>query len=327
MRRYLAAVVAGSVAIIISSCGDVTKQVDIQSTLNAAEQASQAGRVNECIARYTEVLGLSSDTVKAYVGRAGCYLKAGNAAAAVHDYSSAIRLSPSDPTLYIRRAEAEVDIGNQTAAAEDYKRLGQFSSASPAQLVGAADGLAQMESYTDALSLLDHGLKVYGNYWDLHRSRADVEVALGNDSEASHEFQIAATLARGAPLAQVFGDRGRYYLLRQQFRLAMTDYSNAIAIDPNNFRLFSGRAESRRQLGDFNGAEADFSSAIRDYQLVPQTDPDILADLFIERGKLYRQEGSKDKALADFKQALSISRASNALQRATIQKLIADVGG
>lgn len=326
-RQLLASAAIGAGLLAVAACGTQANQADIQTLLAGGQRAAQAGQLAECIQKYTEAIGQSPDTVTAYIGRAGCYLTGGDAAAAVQDYDKAIALSPRDPSLYLQRAQAEQDIGNRTKASDDYRKLGEFGSASPEQLVIAADGLAQMSFYPDALSLLDLGLKTYSNNWNLHRARADVEVALGNDAEGLREFQLAVNLARGTALAQVLSDRGSYYRTHQQPQLAVKDYSGAIRIDPTDYKLFRGRAESLRQLGDFKGAEADLGNAIRQYQLVSLLDPDILAELFLDRGRLYAEQALKDKALADYRQALAVSRPTNALQRASIQKLIADVSG
>jgi tetratricopeptide (TPR) repeat protein len=311
----------------MTACGSTSQSSNIQALEESARQAADGGDPSACIARYTEVLNLQPDVVDAYTGRAGCYLDRGNAAAAVHDYDKAIELSPGDPSLFLQRANAEREIGNRTATVADYKRIGSMPSAGPELLVQAGEGLASLGFYNDALSVLDVGITEYGSSWDLYRVRANVEGALGFDQKASADFQKASSLAVGASLAKVLADRGRLYEQRQQYKLAIDDYTHALTLDSSEYQFYQGRGEGRQALGDLSGAEKDFGAAIQHYGSRSPSDPDVLADLFIQRGRLYMQEGLREKARADFTQALQISRPSNASQRSVIQRLLTLVNG
>ena len=275
--------------------------------MNSARAAKDSARPTDCVAGYTAVLRVRSDFVAAYAGRASCYLDEGNAGAAVEDYSQAIRLSPSDPGLYVERGGAEEQIGNRTAAAADYNRVTEISSANPSQLLRAAEGLSAMGFYSDAVSVLDLGIRRYPNFWELHQFRADSEIRLGNDQEALREFQVALQLASGKQIAAVLSDRGNFYRLRQQYKLATIDYNGAIDADPSYYPNFEGRALVRlASSGDLAGAVADLTSAINIYEALHSPSRWPLASLYEERGKVYVQEHAKDKAILDFQRALSI---------------------
>jgi len=301
--------------------------VNIQSIISSAHQADDAGDLAGCVNGYTRALSIQRDIVAAYAGRARCYSEQGNPSAAVQDYSQAVRLSPNDPELLLQRGDAEQQLGNKSAAASDYKAVPQNSSASPSQIVRAAQGLYGIRFYPDALSILDRAVLKYGTYWALHEYRAVVEIALSNDAVALDEFEKAARLAVGADLAQVMEDRGNFYLSRQRYQQAVSDYSRAVQLDRGRFNSFQGRAQARQAIGDLVGAETDFGSAIEIYKSLGQRDPDVLASLLMQRGQLYLSQGSKQKALADFKQALEISRPSNRAQRDAVRTLINAAGG
>jgi tetratricopeptide (TPR) repeat protein len=250
----------------------------------------------------------------------------GNYAAAVHDYSEAVDLSPDDPQLYLQRAAAQLGVGNISAASSDYRRLSSLTSANPSDLVQAAQGLRNAGSFLDAQTAVDDGLKRYGSSWDLHRFRAIIESDLGNDSEALREFAAAARMAIGVSLAQVVADEGDFYLLRQQYPLAIHAYNEAVRLDGTQYRYLQQRARSRAAAGDFTNAQADYTASIALYRSQSPPDQDGLAELFIERGRLFQQHGSAQQALADFREAFQVSRPSNTPQRNNIQQLIASVG-
>ncbi len=320
---------ATAVAVLaLEACGSGSiSQINTERLLRAAEQADNAGDYQACITDYTQILVPRPEVVSAYVGRASCYMKQGDLVPALHDYSEAIRLSPEDPDLYVLRGDVEQELGNKTSAASDYKKLGQFTSAGPLQLVRSAQGLGGMSFYSDALNLLDVGIQRYGDFWALHEYRAEVETALSNDAEAIKEFNIAARAAVGADLATALRHRGDFYLQRLEYKQAVADYSRAIDIDATEYRLFEGRGQARRALGDSFGAIADLTMAVQIYSSLGSTDPDVLVYLLLQRGRLYLQMGGREQAVADFKKALAVARPSNKEQLAEIQKLIASAGG
>jgi tetratricopeptide (TPR) repeat protein len=313
----------GLFALLLVACGGQSGSLDIDKLMQSARAASSPA---ECVALYTKVLQARPTIVAAYVGRAECYLAAGDAAPALEDYSQAIRLSPGDPGLYLAHGDGEIELGNATAAASDYKKVVDISGAGASQLVRAAEGLGRIGLYQDALSLVDMGLKRYDNSWDLHRYRAQIQIAFGNNAEALREFGIAERLAAGGDLAEVLYERATYYLTRQTYKLALTDLNRAIPLRPNDYRVFRVRAEASRALGDFGQSRSDFGHAIGLYSAGGQ-DVDILADLLIERGRFYLEQGLATDALKDFQEALRVSRPTNLSQRSSIKSLIRAAGG
>src|SRR6202043_365700 len=104
-------------------------------------------------------------------------------------------------------------------------------------------GLNSLAFYSDALSVIDFGLQRFGNYWALHEYRAEIEGILGNDATSLAEFVVATTLATGVDLASVLTKRGDFYLRHKQFKLAVTDFDQAIRLDAQHWEAFEGRAK------------------------------------------------------------------------------------
>jgi tetratricopeptide (TPR) repeat protein len=276
----------------------------------------------ECIAKFTEALRLQPDLVNAYVGRAACYFDEGNAAPAVQDYTAAIRLSPEDPQLYIARGSAETLIGNYSQARSDYKKASSFASANPGQMVRSAEGLGQMGFVRDALAVLDEGIGRYGNFWDLHRYRGEIEGLLGEDSLALGEFRQAVGMASGSDLAFVLDTRASFYMKRHNYQLALADYDKGIFADATDYFLFEGRAQARLALGNLTGAVADFSAAINKITSPPGNRDPILAKLFEERARVYLQQGDANRAADDIRSALRVLPPEDTDSRNRLQQLL-----
>jgi tetratricopeptide (TPR) repeat protein len=190
-------------------------------------------------------------------------------------------------------------------ARDDFNRSADLS-ADPSLMVAAAQGLGAMAFYSDALSILDRGIKRFPSFWELHKYRADVEISLGNDPEAIREFQVAAQLASGTKLAAVLGDRGDFFRLRQDYRLAIADYSRAIALDPTYYVLFAGRAAAYLAGGSLQNATKDYTTAINLYTSLHSASTWPLVHLYEDRGKAFLQFGDRSRASQDLHQALDI---------------------
>jgi tetratricopeptide (TPR) repeat protein len=311
-----------------TGCGSASSSLNTTQLLDDAQKRKLASDPSSCIADYTQALAIEPALVKAYEGRAGCYLDQGNASAAVKDYSEAIRLSAEDPALYLDRAWANQLIGNNSMAAMDYRKVSELASANPEQLHRATGGLLAIQFYSDAKTFADRAIHAYPVYWPLYVDRAKAAAALGDGVAATKDFDAAVHIASGRELADVLSERGGFLLNQQQYDLALKDFNRAISIDSRNWSSFEGRADARLTKADLAGAESDFASAIRIFTQLRSSDTWTLAHLYEKRGKVYLDEGSRVPALADFRQALAIVTPSGPADwRARLMSEIAASGG
>jgi len=97
-------------------------------------------------------------------------------------------------------------------------------------------------------------------------------------------------------LASAFNNRGVAYDDKGQFDLAITDYNQAIRLEPNSADAFNNRGNAYNRKGQLDLAIADYNQAIR---LEPN-----LATAFSNRGAAYHSQGQEDLAIADCNQAI-----------------------
>jgi len=62
--------------------------------------------------------------------------------------------------------------------------------------------------------------------------------------------------------AQAYNNRGNAYFEKGQYDLAISDYSEAIAIDPKNAAAYSNRGDIYLLKGQYDATIADFSNVI-----------------------------------------------------------------
>jgi tetratricopeptide (TPR) repeat protein len=85
---------------------------------------------------------------------------------------------------------------------------------------------------------------------------------------------------------------------QQAYDQAITDYTQAIKLDPNNTVAYSERGRVYKAKWDYDKAIADYNQAIR-------LDPNS-AKRYISRGGVYDDKGDKDRAIADYNQAIKL---------------------
>jgi len=94
-------------------------------------------------------------------------------------------------------------------------------------------------------------------------------------------------------------NRGMAHGTRRNLDAALTDYNEAIRLDPRYVPALSSRSEVHRQRGNLDAAMADLNEAIR---LNPR-----YAFALSSRGNLHRQRGNLDAAMADLNEAIRVN--------------------
>jgi tetratricopeptide (TPR) repeat protein len=98
--------------------------------------------------------------------------------------------------------------------------------------------------------------------------------------------------------AEAYNSRGIVYAHLQQYDKALADFDRAIKIDPSDAKAYNGRGVVYYNLQQYDKALADYARAI-------QIDPNY-ANAYSNRGVVYYNLQQYDKALADYARAIQI---------------------
>ncbi|MEM7474858.1 MAG: tetratricopeptide repeat protein [Planctomycetota bacterium] len=98
--------------------------------------------------------------------------------------------------------------------------------------------------------------------------------------------------------AALYNGRGSAYTSTKQLERAMVDFDKAIQLDPSNAMVFNNRGFAFADKKQYDRALADYDQAIR-------LDP-TLAMAFNNRGIAYADKKQFDRALADYDQAIEL---------------------
>ena len=134
-------------------------------------------------------------------------------------------------------------------------------------------------------------------------------------------------------LAIVYQNRGLAYGAKREYDRAITEFDEAIRINPQFALPYNDRGFTYARKGDFERAIADFDAAIRldpryilalrnrgfayyakreydlaiaDYDAAIELDPNDIA-AYNDRGNVYRAKGDPDRAIADFDKAIQLN--------------------
>jgi tetratricopeptide (TPR) repeat protein len=101
--------------------------------------------------------------------------------------------------------------------------------------------------------------------------------------------------------ADAYYRRGRAYYAKEDYDRAIADFTQAIRLDPNDTYNYSSRALAYFQKGDYDHAIADYTEAIRLNRL------SFMASTYVGgRARAYLAKGDYDRAIADYTEAIRL---------------------
>jgi tetratricopeptide (TPR) repeat protein len=118
----------------------------------------------------------------------------------------------------------------------------------------------------------------------------------GEYEQAISEFSEALRLDPNNALA--YANRGDAYRLKGDLERAIADFGEALRLNPSNPLAYINQGIAYRLKGDYDRAVADYTEALR-------LDPNN-ALAYNNRGNAYADKGEHDKAIADYSEALRL---------------------
>jgi len=175
---------------------------------------------NQAALEFDRAVGLKPDFADAYLMRGKAYAGESRTDEAISDFTRAIELRAADPRAWVARAAAFLDLKRFPLAIEDANHALELD--------------ARLAAAYNLRGLAERGLG------DARRALADFDRAVDLQPDEDNLFQRGAT----------------YQSLAEHAR-AIADLDRVIALRPDAPSGYLARAESRRAIGDFDGAQAD----------------------------------------------------------------------
>jgi tetratricopeptide (TPR) repeat protein len=222
--RRIRTTIIVAVAAILFATGYLYKlyvdPLNARQSFDAGTRLFKIARYNQAILSFDRAVALKPDLVEAYLMRGKSYVGNAQPDKALADFAKVIELSPSDPTGWHERGAAYLD-------------LNKFDEA----IADASKAIAVKPTLAAAYNLRGSAI----------RKR-------GDPAKALEDFNRAVELE---PSADNYYQRGATYQLLGEHRKAIADFDQVINIIPDLGNAFFSRAESKRAIGDVDGAEQD----------------------------------------------------------------------
>ena len=265
------------------------------SELNKAG-VSLEGRnsLEESIVKFDEAIRLDPRLAFAYYNRGQAYFRLGQFEAAKQDYDQAVNLDPGSILFYTKRGDAYLAMGQPEQAVQEHNQaisrdpqfgLAYYNRGGAYVALGRRDEAIQ--DYNHAV-ILDRRIRITTNigarcklYDDLYPKDVAYQDCRGFSSHASR-------------IAEAFGERGFEKFEHGEYRQAISDYDEAIRLDPDS-GLYNGRGLAYQGIGKFDLAFQDFQKAAGDTEFAPA---------HYNRGKLLYELGKYRFAAKEYSRAI-----------------------
>ena len=203
---------------------------DVQSYLQRAIETHQAGKRDDAIAYYTEVISLQpeiSTLIRAHNGRGQVYDSKDEYELAIKDYNQAIQLNPNKAEAYNYRGIVYGKNGNLNLAIKDFNK---------------------------AIQLNPHYTEAYYNRGFAYGEKGEVDLAISGYNKA---------IQLNIRFAEAYYNRGAAYSTKGEVDLAILDLTEAIRLNPNEVNTYIHRGTTYGIKGMADLAIEDFNKAIQ----------------------------------------------------------------
>ena len=281
-------------------------------------ERDQKNEAEGALADFNEAIRFDSGNVQAYTNRSRAYRLQGKFDLALKDIDEAIRIKPSSAAAFLGRGLALQANSNFDRAIEAY-----------------SEAIRLDPNYIVAIYSRGDTYRAKG---DLERAKDDYQKAISLNPDSETKQQLAAKLSSlgvstadtetdadyqgcqklsgtaaitncdraigsggfgGKDLAELHRLRGWERRAKNDTDGAMSDYSQAIQIDPQNAEAYTNRGTLLHSRNELDLAIKDFNEAIR---LNPK-----YSMAFWSWGNAYRSKGDIDHARKDYTEALALN--------------------
>jgi tetratricopeptide (TPR) repeat protein len=291
-------------------------------------------RADLAAARLTTCLGWRRDLPWLYLLRGSAWGEMSQYDRAEQDFDSALKGSLPEAArygLYINRGALSVRRGRTADAIEDLRRATALRPEQYQGYVNLAQALLQEKKLDEAVAEMGRAIEREPHLASLYATRGRIHVLRGDDAAALADLATALNVEPGRPAAASANDhleRGRILHRRKDYKRAVKEYDDAVALRPELVKahrlraealleldaprealssldaclkhgppdadVFRARAAVRTRLGDYPGAQADYTRAL---EAVPD------AATYAARGWAYLVADAPALALRDFEEA------------------------
>ncbi|MDJ0846387.1 tetratricopeptide repeat protein [Crocosphaera sp.] len=293
----------------------------------------------QAIADFTKAIVLEPKDDTNYVYRGFSYRLNGQYDLAIKDLTKAIEIKPDQGDYYRQRADHKFLAGDPQGALEDYNQVIKLDPDN-AQAYQHRGNLYQIQfnDYDKAMADYDRALAINPQYGIAYEARGNLRKLLSDLAGALEDYNQAIALIdeadpttpwlwKGTPREvwgnflphqlktvtinydSVYRSRGDLRLQLKDYPGALSDYNEAIRLNPNDGDNYTRRGDYYSQTNQPEKAKADYNQAIEVYGNTIKTDPQNTLNfgIYASRGQLYRKLKNYEAAIAAYTKAIELA--------------------
>ena len=317
--RVIAELKAGRTEKALAALDEVIKQYPnnpdayfLRGNLKMQDDPAQA------LSDFNKVIELKPESGSAYNQRAMLRLINNDPAGALKDLDAAIAHNFKDDSIYFLRGQLRWQTGDMNAALSDLNEAIKLNPNNPRVYSTRGELFLALKELDRGFADLDYLLKWYETDPTARQlpkpskpdsAKSDSQPGAAPKDSKGFVVEMAQETVNEAPgskemaptISSAYVNRGLILKDRGNHIAALSDFSNAIRIDPANMWALYHRANEYEYKGDLPAALADITKAI---QLDPQN-----GNLLVEHGVILLLMGKDKDAQADFDRLLEADRA------------------
>jgi len=229
----------------------------------------------------------------------------------------AIRLNPKSAQAYLERGDALLSDSETEKAMLDFNKVLELNPRCGKAYIGKFFCLADGQHMDQALAALKKAIELgpADVSMDALYLQASVHKDQGKFQTALEEFTrvIKSNLFSKRRLARVYVQRGMVHDRMNAKPASISDYTNAIKLNPDFGKAYLFRANAYSDMGDFKHADENYSVVEKNIENVSSADrkPDfelVKADLYRFRAEYYKRIKRPDLARINNKKRLREER-------------------
>jgi tetratricopeptide (TPR) repeat protein len=187
--------------------------------------------------------------------------------ASLSDLNRSLELHSEDADALTSRGTTYIALGQLANALADYDRSLQIRPDDPATLNNRGHTYSKLEQYEKALKDFNRSLELRPKHAHTLASRGEMYLSMKKYQEAVDDFSLALQLLAAEPVTganrhlptAIAANRAFAYYDLEEYALAINDYTQALAVSPDEIACLAncGLAYTHMQL--FNDAEIDLA--------------------------------------------------------------------